>query len=72
MDLQTSGESGGFVLDHSRFWWFAHYDQLLVRHHDDAGELRKPHSDVYKTLKKYIRMVIKILKRYRPQNNNRV
>lgn len=63
-DLQTSGETGGFVLDHRRFWWFAHYDQLLVGHHDDAGELRKPHSDVHETLKN-TRTANEILKRRR-------
>lgn len=68
-DLQTSGETGGFVLDHRRFWWFAHYDQLLVGHHDDAGELRKPHSDVHETLKITCR-ANKILIQYRYNRYN--
>lgn len=48
--LQTTGESGRFVLDDRGLGWLAHNNKLLVGLHYNASELWKPDANMHKTL----------------------
>lgn len=52
--LQASSKSGGFVLNDGWLRWLTHDDQLLIRLHNDARKLWKPHSNMHETLWKKV------------------
>jgi hypothetical protein len=50
-NLQAACKASRFVFDNCWFRRLAHNDELLVRHHDDTGELREPDANVHESLR---------------------